>query len=549
QYTYQLSRNDDGFFAKLRDKNVPFRNIEEKDYITPFLQILIPIFIIIAIWMFLMRRVGGGMGGSQIFNIGKSKASLFDKENRVKVTFSDVAGLEEAKTEVEEVVEFLRNPSKFTKLGGHIPKGVLLVGPPGTGKTLLAKAVAGEAGVPFFSLSGSDFVEMFVGVGAARVRDLFKQAKEKAPCIIFIDEIDAVGRSRGRANITGGNDERENTLNQILVEMDGFNTDQGVILMAATNRPDVLDTALLRPGRFDRVIGVDRPDLKEREAIFKVHLKKIVKGTGIQVERLAQQTPGFVGADIMNVCNEAALIAARKNKEAVDMQDFQDAIDRIIGGLEKKNKIISPREKKVIAYHEAGHAVAGWFLEHAEALVKVSIIPRGIAALGYAQYLPKEEYLNNTDQLLDKICVTLGGRAAEELVFGKISTGAQNDLERITRMAYSMVTVYGMSDEVGNLSFTRDEGEMTFTKPYSENLAETIDRVVREMIDGAYQRALDLLTRHRSQLEAVAQALLEKEVILIDDLERLLGKRPFASEEEKPELIETSPEAEPASEA
>lgn len=533
QYTYQLSKSDDSFYAKLREKNVPFQNKEEKDYITPFLQILIPIFIIIAIWMFFMRRIGGGVGGSQIFNIGKSKASLFDKENRVKITFSDVAGQEEAKTEVQEVVEFLKNPSKFTKLGGHIPKGVLLVGPPGTGKTLLAKAVAGEAGVPFFSLSGSDFVEMFVGVGAARVRDLFKQAKEKAPCIIFIDEIDAVGRSRGRANITGGNDERENTLNQILVEMDGFNTDQGVILMAATNRPDVLDPALLRPGRFDRTVSVDRPDLKEREQIFKVHLKRIVKSQELDVERLAQQTPGFVGADIMNVCNEAALIAARKNKDAVEMQDFQDAIDRIIGGLEKKNKIISPKEKKVIAYHEAGHAVAGWLLEHADPLVKVSIIPRGVAALGYAQYLPKEEYLSNTDQLADKICVALAGRVAEEIIFGKVSTGAQNDLERVTRMVYAMITIYGMNDKVGNVSFVNRQEEVSFTKPYSEALAETIDTEARNMIESGYQRTLQLLTEHRNYLEAVAEELLEKEVIFTDDMVRLLGKRPWANEEEE----------------
>ncbi|MBX3102050.1 MAG: ATP-dependent zinc metalloprotease FtsH [Bacteroidetes bacterium] len=540
-YTFKIIAPET-FVKELRDKGVLYRNVEKVDYIGPVLQFLIPVFILIAIWMFFMRRMSGGMGGSQIFSIGKSKASLFDKENRVKVTFSDVAGQEEAKEEVQEVVEFLKNPGKFTKLGGHIPKGVLLVGPPGTGKTLLAKAVAGEAGAPFFSLSGSDFVEMFVGVGAARVRDLFKQAKEKAPCIIFIDEIDAIGRSRGRANVTGGNDERENTLNQILVEMDGFNTDQGVILMAATNRPDVLDKALLRPGRFDRMIAVDRPDLKEREAIFKVHLKKLVKSDNVDAKQLAAQTPGFVGADIMNVCNEAALIAARKNKNAIDMQDFQDAIDRVIGGLEKKNRIISPQEKKIIAYHEAGHAVAGWFLEYADPLVKVSIIPRGVAALGYAQYLPREEYLYNTEQLIDRMCVTLAGRAAEEIVFGRISTGAQNDLERITQMAYAMITYYGMNDKVGNISYARQgQEEYTFTKPYSEALAETIDTEARSIIQDAYERTKELLLEKRPYLEALAQELLKTEVIFQQDLERLLGPRPFVHPEPVVDLPVTSP--------
>ena len=463
------------------------------------------------------------MGGSQLFNIGKSKASLFDKENRVKITFADVAGLEEAKQEVVEVVDFLKNPQKFTRLGGHIPKGVLLVGPPGTGKTLLAKAVAGEAQVPFFSLSGSDFVEMFVGVGAARVRDLFKQAKEKAPCIIFVDEIDAIGRSRGRGNITGANDERENTLNQLLVEMDGFNTDSGVIIMAATNRPDILDKALLRAGRFDRVIAVDKPDLREREAIFHVHLKKLTLAPDVTPERLAEQTPGFVGADIMNVCNEAALIAARSNKDAIDLQDFNDAIDRVIGGLEKRNRLISPGEKKIIAYHEAGHALCGWYLEHTDPLVKVTIIPRGVAALGFAQYLPLERYIVDTDHLEDDLTMTLGGRAAEEIVFGKISTGAQSDLERVTRLAYAMVTYYGMNTEIGNVSFSNNE-EYNFTKPYSEALAQRIDEEARKLIQQAYERAKNLLRQRRSQLEAIAQALLEKEVIYKSDLEKLLGE-------------------------
>ncbi len=491
---------------------------------------LLPIALMIGIWVFIMRKMGGGGGGpGQIFNIGKSKAALFDADNKVKITFADVAGLEEAKEEIKEIVEFLKTPAKFTNLGGKIPKGALLVGPPGTGKTLLAKAVAGEAGVPFFSLSGSDFVEMFVGVGAARVRDLFNQAKLKAPSIIFIDEIDAVGRSRGKGQFTGANDERENTLNSLLVEMDGFGTNSGVIILAATNRPDVLDSALLRPGRFDRQISIDKPDIVGREAIFKVHLKPLTKlAADVNPLQLASQTPGFAGAEIANVCNEAALIAARRNKAAVDMQDFQDAIDRVIGGLEKKNKLISPEEKKIVAYHEAGHAVTGWFLEHSDPLVKVSIVPRGIAALGYAQYLPKEQFLYTTEQLTDSMCMALGGRAAEELIFGRVSTGALSDLERITKMAYSMVSVYGMNKKVGNISFYDPQREGSFTKPYSEATAKIIDDEARTIIEDAYIVTKKILVDKSAQLEAVAQELLLKEVLFEADLERLIGKRPFA---------------------
>lgn len=527
-YTF-ATINQEKIHEKLLDAKIPTDTQRKKDYSAIF-QILLPIAVLVALWFFFMRRVGGGGPGGQIFNIGKSRASLYDKENKVNVTFDDVAGLEEAKEEVQEVVEFLKEPEKFTKLGGHIPKGVLLVGPPGTGKTLMAKAVAGEAKVPFFSLSGSDFVEMFVGVGAARVRDLFKQAKEKAPCIIFIDEIDAVGRSRGRMNMTGGNDERENTLNQLLVEMDGFGSNSGVIIMAATNRPDVLDPALLRAGRFDRQIAVDRPDLQAREEIFRVHLKKLKLSEGVDPAKLASQTPGFVGADIMNVSNEAALIAARKNKEAIGMDDFQDAIDRVIGGLEKKTKIISPEEKNIVAYHEAGHAVSGWFLEHAHPLVKVSIVPRGIAALGYAQYLPKEQYLYTRQQMIDQMCMTLGGRAAEEIVFNEISTGAQNDLERITKTAYAMVTIYGMNERVGQFSFNDDSGEYSFTKPYSDHTARIIDEEVKGIIDNAYLRTKELLVERRAELEKLAQELLEKEVLFKDDLERLIGPRPFGDD-------------------
>ncbi|MBB5397391.1 ATP-dependent zinc metalloprotease FtsH [Mucilaginibacter sp. 14171R-50] len=493
-------------------------------------QCVIMAILLVGVWLFIMRRMGGGAGGGaggQIFNIGKSKATLFDKEAQVSVTFNDVAGLEEAKQEVMEIVDFLKNPKKYTNLGGKIPKGALLVGSPGTGKTLLAKAVAGEAQVPFFSLSGSDFVEMFVGVGASRVRDLFRQAKDKAPCIIFIDEIDAIGRARGKNNIVGGNDERENTLNQLLVEMDGFGTDSGIIILAATNRPDVLDSALMRPGRFDRQVSIDKPDLIGREQIFKVHLKPIKVAEGVDAKKLSAQTPGFAGAEIANVCNEAALIAARKNKEAVDMQDFQDAIDRVIGGLEKKNKIISPEEKRIVAYHEAGHAIAGWFLEHADPLVKVSIVPRGVAALGYAQYLPKEQFLYTTEQLLDGMSMTMGGRVAEDITFGKISTGAQNDLERITKLAYAMVTIYGMNEKVGNVSFNDTQGEYQFNKPYSEKTSELIDNEVRTLINDVYLSTKRLLTEKRDGLEKLANKLIEKEILFQSDLEEILGKRPF----------------------
>jgi len=495
-----------------------------------FVQCIIMAVLLVAVWLFIMRRMSGGAGGGpggQIFNIGKSKATLFDKEAQVSVTFNDVAGLEEAKQEVMEIVDFLKNPKKYTNLGGKIPKGALLIGAPGTGKTLLAKAVAGEAQVPFFSLSGSDFVEMFVGVGASRVRDLFRQAKDKAPCIIFIDEIDAIGRARGKNNIVGGNDERENTLNQLLVEMDGFGTDSGIIILAATNRPDVLDSALLRPGRFDRQVSIDKPDLIGREQIFKVHLKPVKLADGVDAKKLSAQTPGFAGAEIANVCNEAALIAARKNKEAVDMQDFQDAIDRVIGGLEKKNKIISPEEKRIVAYHEAGHAIAGWFLEHADPLVKVSIVPRGVAALGYAQYLPKEQFLYTTEQLIDGMCMTMGGRVAEDITFGKISTGAQNDLERITKLAYAMVTIYGMNEKVGNVSFNDTQGEYQFNKPYSEKTSELIDQEVRNQINEVYGMTKRLLLDKRDGLIKLADKLLEKEILFQSDLEEILGKRPF----------------------
>lgn len=530
----------DFYAANPQIKEANTRAIQEGELFGPIANTLFTILIFAGLWYLLMRKMsggaasGGGPGG--IFNIGKSKAQLFEKGTKVNITFADVAGLDEAKVEVMEIVDFLKYPKKYTALGGKIPKGALLVGPPGTGKTLLAKAMAGEAQVPFFSMSGSDFVEMFVGVGASRVRDLFKQAREKAPCIIFIDEIDAIGRARGR-NAIMSNDERENTLNQLLVEMDGFAGDAGIIILAATNRPDVLDSALLRPGRFDRQITIDKPDVKGREAIFKVHLTPIKTSETLDVQKLAEQTPGFAGADIANVCNEAALIAARKNKESVDMSDFQDAIDRVIGGLEKKNKIISPEEKEVIAYHEAGHAICGWFLEHAYPLLKVTIVPRGTAALGYAQYTPKEQYLYTTEQLIDQICMTLGGRAAEEIFFGKISTGASNDLQQITRMAYSMITVYGMNEKVGNISFYDPTQENTFTKPYSEETGKLIDDEVRKLIEECYQRTLALLREKKAEVEKLAKALLDKEVLHQSDVEDLIGKRPF----EEKKILEIDP--------
>ena len=515
-----------------KENNIPTPRIivvTDPEFFGPFSTSLISIIIMVGAMILLMRKMGGGASGGGaggIFNIGKSKATLFDKGTKVNITFSDVAGLDEAKVEVMEIVDFLKTPQKYTALGGKIPKGALLIGPPGTGKTLLAKAMAGEAQVPFFSLSGSDFVEMFVGVGASRVRDLFKQAREKAPCIIFIDEIDAIGRARGK-NAVMSNDERENTLNQLLVEMDGFGGDSGIIILAATNRPDVLDTALLRPGRFDRQISIDRPDVKGREAIFKVHLGPIKVSENLDVHKLAEQTPGFAGADIANVCNEAALIAARNNKTGVDMKDFQDAIDRVIGGLEKKNKIIAPHEKEIIAYHEAGHAVCGWFLEHANPLLKVTIVPRGTAALGYAQYTPKEQYLYDIQQLMDQICMTLGGRAAEEIIFGKISTGASNDLQQITKIAYSMVTVYGMNPKLGNVSFYDPTQENTFTKPFSEETGKIIDEEVRKIIEEAYETTKKLLREKKAQVEIIAKALLEKEVLHKSDVVELIGERPF----------------------
>ncbi len=497
----------------------------------------LPIIIIIGVWIFLMRRMsGGGAGGAggQIFNIGKSKAKLFDKNTDVKTTFKDVAGLEGAKEEIQEIVDFLKNPTKYTVLGGKIPKGALLVGPPGTGKTLLAKAVAGEAKVPFFSLSGSDFVEMFVGVGASRVRDLFKQAKDKSPAIIFIDEIDAIGRARGKSNITGSNDERENTLNQLLTEMDGFGTNTNVIVVAATNRADVLDKALMRAGRFDRQIYVDLPDLNERKEIFKVHLTPLKSVKNLDVDFLAKQTPGFSGADIANVCNEAALIAARKNKKSVGKQDFLDAVDRIIGGLEKKNKIITPEEKKTIAFHEAGHAVVSWLLEHAAPLVKVTIVPRG-QSLGAAWYLPEERQIVRSEQMLDEMCAALGGRAAEKVIFDKISTGALSDLEKVTRQARAMVSIYGLNDTLGNITYYDSSGqsEYNFTKPYSEETAQKIDHEISSIIEKQYERAISLLAESKDKLIQLAERLLEKEVIFKDDLEKILGKRPYKTNFEK----------------
>ncbi len=491
---------------------------------------VVPILVMVGLWFLFMRRMGGG-GGNQIFSIGKSKATLFDKDTNVNITFNDVAGLEEAKVEIKEIVDFLKNPQKYVALGAKIPKGALLVGPPGTGKTLLAKAVAGEAKVPFFSLSGSDFVEMFVGVGASRVRDLFRQAKEKAPCIIFIDEVDAIGRARGRNLAQGTNDERENTLNQLLTEMDGFTNTAGIIILAATNRADVLDRALLRPGRFDRQIYVDMPDLIERKEIFKVHLKPLKIDTSVDIDFLAKQTPGFSGADIANVCNEAALIAARYDKKIIDKQDFLDAVDRVVGGLEKKNRLISPSEKKVIAYHEAGHAVASWLLEFAHPLVKVTIIPRG-KSLGAAWYLPEERSITTTEQLMDEMCAALGGRAAEEITFGKISTGALSDLEKVTKQAYAMVSYYGLSEKVGNISYYDSSGntEYSFQKPYSEKTAELIDAEVNALIASAYIKAKRILTEHKDQLALLANLLLEKEVMFKEDLENIIGIRPFEVE-------------------
>lgn len=536
QFSFRIGDigNFEQLIRELKTQGFPlnYKVKQETNYFFHILNWLLPFALLLGLWLFIMRRVSGGGGGpgGQIFNIGKSKATLFDNNTKVNVTFADVAGLNEAKVEVMEVVDFLKNPKKYTALGGKIPKGVLLVGPPGTGKTLLAKAVAGEAGVPFFSISGSDFVEMFVGVGASRVRDLFKQAREKAPCIVFIDEIDAIGRARGRNAIQGGNDERENTLNQLLVEMDGFSTDKGVIMMAATNRPDILDAALLRPGRFDRQIGIDPPDIIGREEIFKVHLRSIKSSPEVNPQVLSEMTPGFAGADIANICNEAALIAARRNKQAVDLDDFNYALDRVIGGLEKRNKLISPKEKEIIAYHEAGHAICGWYLEHASPLVKVTIVPRGMGTLGFAQYLPKEEYIIRTEQLLDRMCMTLGGRAAERIVFDKISAGAQNDLDQVTKMAYGMVTVYGMNKNVGNLSYYAMSQDQ-FNKPYSDETARVIDNEVRELVESQYRRAQDLLTEKRNELNLLAQTLLEKEVLLKSDVERLIGKRPVPIDE------------------
>jgi cell division protease FtsH len=532
-YVFEIG-NDQLFQKKLEtavsEGKLKDFNFSQKSNWSDILISLLPIIIIIGVWIFIMRKMSGGAGGGggQLFNIGKSKAKLFDEKTDVKTTFKDVAGLEGAKEEIQEIVEFLKNPEKYTNLGGKIPKGALLVGPPGTGKTLLAKAVAGEAQVPFFSLSGSDFVEMFVGVGASRVRDLFKQAKEKSPAIIFIDEIDAVGRARGKSNMSGGNDERENTLNQLLTEMDGFGTNSNVIVLAATNRADVLDKALMRAGRFDRQIFVDLPDIRERAEIFKVHLAPLKKVEGLDTEFLAKQTPGFSGADIANVCNEAALIAARYNKTAVDKQDFLDAVDRIVGGLEKKNKIVTTEEKKAIAIHEAGHATVSWMLEHAAPLIKVTIVPRG-QSLGAAWYLPEERLIVRTDQMLDEMCATMGGRAAEKVTFNRISTGALSDLEKVTKQARAMVTVYGLNDKIGNVTYYDSAGqsEYNFSKPYSEETAKTIDKEISLLIETQYQRAIEILEENKDKLNQLADILIEKEVIFKDDLETIFGKRTF----------------------
>lgn len=532
-YSFDIG-NDQIFQTKLEKavaegKLKDFNFLQKSNWTDLFVSLL-PIIIIIGVWIFIMRKMSGGPGGGggQIFNIGKSKAKLFDEKTDIKTTFKDVAGLEGAKEEIQEIVEFLKNPEKYTNLGGKIPKGALLVGPPGTGKTLLAKAVAGEAQVPFFSLSGSDFVEMFVGVGASRVRDLFKQAKEKSPAIIFIDEIDAVGRARGKSNMSGGNDERENTLNQLLTEMDGFGTNSNVIVLAATNRADVLDKALMRAGRFDRQIFVDLPDIRERAEIFQVHLAPLKKIEGLDTEFLAKQTPGFSGADIANVCNEAALIAARNNKDAVDKQDFLDAVDRIVGGLEKKNKIITPEEKRAIAIHEAGHATVSWMLEHAAPLIKVTIVPRG-QSLGAAWYLPEERLIVRTDQMLDEMCATMGGRAAEKVTFDRISTGALSDLEKVTKQARAMVTVYGLNEKIGNVTYYDSSGqsEYSFSKPYSDETAKVIDKEISDLIESQYQRAITILEENKDKLEQLASILIEKEVIFKDDLETIFGKRTF----------------------
>lgn len=519
--------------------------VEEINYLSSIISFLLPIVIIVLIWVFVMRRMSGGSGGGpggQIFNIGKSRAQVYEKGKTTNVTFKDVAGLEGAKEEIQEIVEFLKSPQRYTELGAKIPKGALLVGPPGTGKTLLAKAVAGEAKVPFFSLSGSDFVEMFVGVGASRVRDLFRQAKEKSPAIIFIDEIDAIGRARGKNNGFNSNDERENTLNQLLTEMDGFGTNSGVIILAATNRADVLDSALMRAGRFDRQIYVDMPDLNERKEIFQVHLKPLKLEKNIDIDFLSKQTPGFSGADIANLCNEAALIAARKNKKFVEKQDFLDAVDRIIGGLEKKNKIITKDEKRAIAFHEAGHATISWLLEHAHPLVKVTIVPRG-RSLGAAWYLPEERQITTTEQILDDMCSALGGRAAEQLIFGKISTGALSDLEKVTKQAYAMVSIYGLNERVGNISYYDSQGRDAFTKPYSDDTARVIDEEVSKLIETQYQRALKLLAENKEKLCALAEKLLESEVIFKEDLEAIFGKRLWGND-----VSEFTPTSEPITE-
>lgn len=530
---YLNLENFENFLNEVKEKNnldFEIASDQQDNTVSSFIFSILPFVLIIGVWIFIMRRMSGGGaggGGGQIFNIGKSKAKLFDEKTDIKSSFKDVAGLEGAKEEVQEIVDFLKNPEKYTSLGGKIPKGALLVGPPGTGKTLLAKAVAGEAKVPFFSLSGSDFVEMFVGVGASRVRDLFKQAKEKSPAIIFIDEIDAIGRARGKNNFTGSNDERENTLNQLLTEMDGFGTNTNVIVMAATNRADILDKALMRAGRFDRQIYVDLPDLNERKEIFEVHLKPLKKEDNLDTDFLSKQTPGFSGADIANVCNEAALIAARKGKKAVEKQDFLDAVDRIVGGLEKKNKIITPGEKKTVAFHEAGHATVSWLVEHAAPLVKVTIVPRG-QSLGAAWYLPEERMLVRTEQMLDEMCATLGGRAAEKVIFNKISTGALSDLEKVTKQARAMVTVYGLNEKIGNLTYYDSSGnDNGFSKPYSEETAKTIDEEISKIIENQYDRAIQILEQNKDKLTKLAELLLEKEVIFKDDLEGIFGARPF----------------------